>query len=240
MRDKNHILIVGGSSGIGKTTAIHCANKGWIVSVVSRTPDKPPEGAIHFQADVRNPEEFSAALKNLTEHLGHITSLVFFQRFRGEGDSWTEHFRTSMLAIDTSIQLAVPYFKPSGDKSILIISSSASQFVSPEQDAAYHATRAAQLGLMRYHAVHLGPREIRVNCISLGTVLKPGNEQFFQPGSQKRSRCETASPLGRLGTAQEIASAAEFLCSSGASWITGQNLLCDGGASLLWPESLPF
>ena len=163
MQHKNHIVIVGGSSGIGKKTAILCTEKGWSVSVISRSPAEPLNGAISFQADVREPEEFSAALKNLTESLGNITSLVFFQRFRGQGDSWTEHFRTSLLAIDTSIQLSLPYFKSKGDKSILIVSSSASQYVSPEQDAAYHATRSDQLGLMRYHAVQLGPRKSRVN-----------------------------------------------------------------------------
>lgn len=220
--------------------ATHCTNQGWSVSVVSRNPAPSPEGTISFRADVRKPEEFSAALESLSERLGKITSLAFFQRFRGECDSWTGHFSTSLQAIDDAIQLALPYFKSNGDKAILIVSSSASQFVSPEQDAAYHATRSAQLGLMRYHAVRLGPREIRVNCISLGTILKPGNEQFFQPGSTKRSRCESASPLGRMGTAEEIASAAEFLCSPSASWITGQNLFCDGGASLLWSESTSF
>jgi len=90
---------------------------------------------------------------------------------------------------------------------------------------------------MRYLAVHLGSRGIRVNCISPGTLLKEENLTFFAKDSEKRALCEKASPLRRMGHAMEVASAAEFLCSSNASWITGQNLVCDGGASLVWPES---
>ena len=238
MTQKKHILIVGGTGGIGQVVAAHCLKKGWSVSVVARNPAQLQEGMLNIQADICCADDFQKALDKSTHAFGKLTSLAFFQRFRGKGDSWDEQIRTSLIAINAAIHLAVPFFREEGDKSILIACSSAAHFVSPEQDAAYHATRSAQLGLMRYHAVGLGSLGIRVNCISLGTILKPGNELFFQADSEKAKRCRSASPLARMGTAAEIASAAEFLCSPSASWITGQNLFCDGGASLIWSESI--
>jgi len=238
MSENRHVLIFGGTRGIGRAFAQLCLDKGWRVSVISRTNrHNAPAGSLTGIADICDADSLQPILDEAVEKSGPFHAVAFFQRYRDADNSWQGHWQTSVSGVDAAVAKLLPYFSKQGDKAILIISSSASLFVAPEQDAAYHASRAAQLGLMRHLAVHLGVSGIRVNCLSLGTVLKEENISHFSIGSPQRDRCEQASPLGRMGEAREIAAAAEFLCSPGASWITGQNILCDGGASLVWPES---
>jgi len=239
MTTKRHVLVVGGTRGIGRAFAQVCTERGWNVSLLARTAVHPvPDHTAYYSADICAPSGVERAIQAAADFFGPIHAAAFFQRYRGGEDAWAGEWETSVKATDTAVSAMLPSMAPSGDRSLVIVSSTAAQFVAPEQNAAYHASRAAQLGLMRYLAVLLGPRGIRVNCVSPGTVLKEENASFFGDDSEKRNRCTSVSALGRMGTALEVASAAEFLCSEKASWITGQNLVCDGGASLLWPESL--
>ena len=237
MDTDRHILIVGGSHGVGLVFAKHCLKKRWRVSVLSRSGKCSISGILSIPADLCVDNEFSQALNTACNSNGPLTSLAFFQRARGDGEMWKEHMDVSVEAIDKAVYQSLGYFKKQGDKSITIACSTAALFVAPEQNAAYHASRSAQIGLMRFLAWKVGILGIRVNCISMGTIIKPENEHFFESPSPKRARCESASLLGRMGQSIEVAAAAEFLCSDSSSWITGQNLICDGGASLVWRES---
>jgi NAD(P)-dependent dehydrogenase (short-subunit alcohol dehydrogenase family) len=170
---------------------------------------------------------------------GAIRAMAFFQRFRGKDDPWANHWQISVVAIEAAVRAALPHFRKEGDKAIVIVSSSAARFVATEQDAAYHSTRAAQLGLMRYLAVRLGPAGIRVNSVSPGTVVKSENADHFSSRPELANRFASAAALRRMGHSREVAAAAHFLCSSEASWVTGHELVCDGGASLVSAESRP-
>jgi NAD(P)-dependent dehydrogenase (short-subunit alcohol dehydrogenase family) len=92
--------------------------------------------------------------------------------------------------------------------------------------------------MARYYAVVLGQAGIRVNVVSPGTVLKPENRDFYLGDARLQALFKQVVPLGRMGTAQEIAEVIDFLGSSNASFITGQTLLVDGGVNLLSTETL--
>lgn len=92
--------------------------------------------------------------------------------------------------------------------------------------------------MVRYYAVTLGPRRIRVNSVSPGTVLKDESKDFYLKNEQLYNLYKGIIPLGRMGTAEEVANVVAFLCSSKASFITGQNIVVDGGLSLIWQETL--
>lgn len=236
---ERHILVVGGTRGIGRAFTQVCSGRGWKVSLIARTSVQVPDGTAFYPANICSSFEMEHAVRAASDRFGPIHAAAFFQRYRGSEDVWTGEWATSVKAIDSAVSCMLPFMATTGDRSIVIISSSAATFVAPEQNAAYHASRSAQLGLMRYLAVLLGRRGIRVNCVSPGTVLKEENAACFGEDSEKQKRCAAVSALGRMGSALEVASTAEFLCSDRASWMTGQNLICDGGASLLWPESFP-
>ncbi len=96
--------------------------------------------------------------------------------------------------------------------------------------AHYSASKAAVLALTRALAVELGPAGIRVNAISPGLVERPGIAEAWPEGV---ARFRADAPLGRLGTPRDIASACLFLASPASAWITGIDLVVDGGITLV-------
>jgi NAD(P)-dependent dehydrogenase (short-subunit alcohol dehydrogenase family) len=121
---------------------------------------------------------------------------------------------------------------PPGDKAICVVSSINATLVHPGMSIGYHACKAALDQMIRYWAVTLGPLGIRVNGVSPGTVQK-GPEPFPDAAFH-----ESITPLRRMGTAVEVADVVVFLCSAAASFVTGQNIVVDGGVSLQWQETL--
>ena len=124
------------------------------------------------------------------------------------------------------------------NSSVVIISSNASHFVSEEQPAEYHSSRAALDGLMRYYAVAYGNKGIRFNSILPSTLIKPENIDFFTKDNKVRKMIENITPLGRMGEADDIANLVEFLCSPKSSFITGNSFFVDGGLSIIGQESI--
>ena len=94
------------------------------------------------------------------------------------------------------------------------------------------------LQLVRFYSVRLGPVGIRVNSISPATILKPGARKKVQANQTLMEAYRNCIPLGRMGTAEEMAKAAYFLASDESSYITGHDLVVDGGISILAQEGL--
>ncbi|MFQ5438828.1 MAG: SDR family NAD(P)-dependent oxidoreductase [Paracoccaceae bacterium] len=94
--------------------------------------------------------------------------------------------------------------------------------------AHYAASKAALVMLTRAAALELGPKRIRVNAVSPGLISRPGISEDWPQGVQ---RWQNAAPLGRLGEVGDVADAVLFLMSDAARWITGANLVVDGGVS---------
>ena len=90
----------------------------------------------------------------------------------------------------------------------------------------YSASKAAVIGFTRALAKELGPSGVNVNCIAPGVIDTDMNAHL---AAEEKEELAAETPLGRLGTPAEVAAAAEFLCSDGANFITGQVLTCDGG-----------
>ena len=121
----------------------------------------------------------------------------------------------------------------------------ASRFICSEQPVSYHIAKAALNQMVRYYAVALGPRGIRVNAVLPDTLIKDESRAFYEQNPQLRRVNESIIPLGRMGAAEDVANAVLFLCSPQSSFITGHELVVDGGMSLLgqgglrggWPNS---
>jgi len=102
----------------------------------------------------------------------------------------------------------------------------------------YHVAKAALSQMVRYYAVALGPLGIRVNCVSPGTIMKEEAQSFYAAHPELWELYGRIIPLGRMGSAGEVARAIAFLCSPEAGYITGQELVVDGGLSVQWQESV--
>jgi len=149
------------------------------------------------------------------------------------GGEYTVSLRATQKLIDEfSAQVS------QANRSVVIISSPAATRVALEQPLSYHVSKAALSQMVRYYAVTLGPIGIRVNGIQPAIVFKARAATFYAQHPELVQLYERITPLGRMGTPEDIASAVMFLCSHSADFITGQILTVDGGLSLHEAASL--
>jgi len=242
MSEKKHILIIGGTRGIGRvTTGLLAEDKNYQPVILSRNAADPADqlpGGKYFTCDISNDAERAAFIEQLQTDGIALDGLVFFQRHRGSENAWAGNLEATLTATQKMIETCRPLLRAEGDKSIVMLGSIAARHVADEQDAGYHAAKAGLNGLMRYYAVTLGAQGVRVNCVSPGTLLKPESQHYFLENEALHKMYRSVTPLDRMGTAEEVARVIRFLLSKESSFITGQDIIVDGGAGLLWQESL--
>ena len=168
---------------------------------------------------------------------GPLAGVVFLQRFRGVGDAWEGEIATTLTATKTIIDGLVGHFDPAGG-AIVIVGSNAGRFVARDQPLSYHVAKAGLIQMMRYYAATLGRAGIRVNAVSPCAVLKDESRHHYLENESLHALYRRITPLGRMGTADEVARVIAFLCGPHSSFVTGQELYVDGGMSLLLHDSL--
>ncbi|MDD5262501.1 MAG: SDR family oxidoreductase [Methylacidiphilales bacterium] len=238
--NKEHILVIGGTKGIGHVAVKMLAAAGHAVSVIARHPPESGRrvsGARYWSADVSDRADLQAALGKIVQNNGKLNHLIFFQRYRGKDNNWDGEIQTTLTGTKQAIDFATVSFDPAG-ASIVIVSSINAHLITKKLPLGYHLGKAGLNQMVRYYAATLGPRQIRVNSVSPATVLKEESKSFFigNPGLMRVYK--KMVPLGRMGTAEEVVKAVLFLCSDNASFITGQDIVVDGGISLLYQEAL--
>lgn len=230
-----HALIVGGSRGIGRALAERWSAQGKLVSILSRSTSSPTENSpnlVHFLADLRSSTEIAAALDQLQRNRGCPDEVVFFQRWRGDGDAWDAELATTLSGTNTILTALARHWDAARSPSVVMVGSLAARQVAREQGPAYHVAKAGLEQLMRYYAAQWGPTGVRVNAVIPGIVLKPSAEAYYQQNREQRAAYEKIIPLGRMGRPSEVCDAIDFLCSDQAAYVTGHALIVDGGLSL--------
>ncbi|VTT99825.1 Short-chain dehydrogenase/reductase SDR OS=Desulfovibrio aespoeensis (strain ATCC 700646 / DSM 10631 / Aspo-2) GN=Daes_1968 PE=4 SV=1: adh_short_C2 [Gemmataceae bacterium] len=239
---RKHSIIVGGTKGVGRALAVLFATGGQHVTAVGRTPGEFPEvesGRIEgFVGNAEEPEALLAALRQQVERRGQLSSLVFLQRYRGTGDPWAGEMAVALTATKTLIEGLAPHFAADGNRSVCLVTSNAGALVARNQSLGYHTSKAALRQMARYYAVKYGPQGVRVNVVAPSAFVKPESAAFYDGHPELRAVYEKATPLGRMGTAKEVAQAVAFLCGPDAAFITGQELVVDGGLSLMMQDAL--
>jgi NAD(P)-dependent dehydrogenase (short-subunit alcohol dehydrogenase family) len=240
---RKHSIIIGGTKGVGRELAALLAADGQHVTAVGRTPGEFPAATgagqvIGFAGDVAQPDQLLARLKEHIGRHGKLSCLVFLQRYRGSGDSWAGELAVSLTATKTLLDGLAADFATDGDRSVCVVGSSAGTLVARNQTLGYHTAKAALVQMARFYAVKLGPGGIRVNVVSPCTFVKPESAAFYGGQAALRAMYAKITPLGRMGTAREVAEAVAFLCGPKAAFITGQELAVDGGLSLMLQDAL--
>ncbi len=237
-----HTLIVGGTRGLGREVVKLLSAAGHAVSVIGR--NEPPKAdqsisnAEYRYIDLADAAILRATLVELIKKRGKLSHLVFCQRYRGKGDDWLGEIDVSLTATKIAVEMLQDEFVSDGDKSIVMVSSVFGNYVGEGQSISYHVGKAGLNQMMRFYAVNLGRKGIRVNAITPFTFLKDESKEFYL---KNKPLCELYCkmiPLGRMATSEDSAKAIAFLCSPQASFINGQNIYVDGGLSLVWPETL--
>jgi len=242
LRGKN-VIVTGGSRGIGRAIALAFAHEGANVAVCARgaealactRDDIAALGVTAFAqpCDVGDAAALAAFLDAANAALGGVDVLVNNPSGFGLGDSeeaWALGFNVDMMAAVRASRQVVPWMEARGGGAIVHISS-ISGMEGTTRQAAYAAMKAAMISHSKSLALTLAPRNIRVNCVSPGSVEFPGGlwDQRKRDGSPLYETIRTSIPFQRLGRPEEIAAAVVFCASAPASWVSGVNLAVDGG-----------
>ena len=248
-------LITGSSRGIGRGIALKLAKEGSRVAVhyyrnreaAQATLEKIRElGSNGFlvQADVCRPDEVRRIFEQVRSEFGSLDILVSNARPEApafyEGpmgitlDQWDVAMDSQAKAFLVAVREAAPLMSQGG-RIVAITFAPGGRFGSWQPWVAMGAAKAAMEAVVRYFAVALASRGITVNTISPGwiedSVLNSLPEAFQKSLREWQERGWT--PMGRLGTPSDIGNAVALICSEEASWITGQLIEVDGGASLV-------
>jgi len=240
--NKKHTLIIGGTRGIGSFIVRAFSEEGHKVSVIGRHgPKQKVNNTDYWILDLLGWKAISKALAQIVQKNGKLSSLIFLQRFRGKEDDWAGEIGVSITATKNIIEQLSDKFDYANESSIVIVSSLAGNFIIKEQPLSYHVAKASLNRMAAYYAVALGHKGIRINCVSPGTVLKEESKEFYLKNKKLYELYELykkITPLGRMCAPEDIANAILFLCSPKASFITGQNIIIDGGLYLQGNESI--
>lgn len=239
-----HVLVVGGTRGIGAAAAILAARAGADVSILGRSASGASEATLSairnlgkrarlVLANVEVDAEVSAAVAEAAQELGPIHGLVVSAGiFEGLPlDEMTVEFWDRTMAINVrgtflSVKHAVPFMSEGG--SIVIYTSTAGQRGSAVFSA-YATSKGAQIMFMRSMAKELAPA-IRVNCIAPAwTETEMADASLTALG---RENVEKDFPLGRIGQPGDVAGATVYLLSDLAQFVTGITLTVDGGMDM--------
>src|SRR3989344_4571796 len=236
-----HTLIIGATRGLGREIAKTLQAERHLISAVGRNlADNTKIPGVHYYlTDLTDSQKFANTLKKIIKQNGKLNHLVFCQRFRGqEKENWQGEISIALTATKNIIEQLKDEFSKDSDNSIVVISSIISNFIGLEQPVSYHVAKSGLIQLVRYYAVVLGPSGIRVNSVSPGTFVKEESRDFYEKNSKLQDLYKKITPLGRMNTSADIANVVSFLVNPKSSFITGQNIIVDGGISLHSHETL--
>ncbi len=240
-------LVTGASRGLGAAIAQRLAQCGAAVAVnhwasaekanqLVQKIEQSGGKARSYRADVREPASLNEMVRQINSDLGPIDILVFNatgpQPFLQIEDlTWQACLDQLEFFVKSPVLLAqavLPSMKSRGRGRIIHIASEVFAQGTP-RFSQYVAAKGAQLGLMRSWAMELAPWQITVNAVSPGWI--PTERHANDAEGDKRAYAEKV-PMKRMGNPQDVADAVAFLASDAANFITGQNLLVNGGNAL--------
>ena len=242
-------LVTAAGQGIGRAIAEAFSNEGGKVVATDVAEDKVRDlkAAKGIKLDVRAQENVDAVAKTVASEFGALDILVNCAGYVHNGSilecgdrDWDFSFDLNVKSMHRTIKAFLPGMLEKKSGSIVNISSAVSSIRGVPNRYAYGATKAAVIGLTKAIAADFIKQGIRCNAICPGTIESPSLEERIATLSKQTGRSIQdvrqsfidRQPMGRLGTAQEVAELAVFLASDEASYITGQPHLVDGGMAL--------
>lgn len=240
------VVLTGGTRGIGRAIADALADEGASVAFCARNAQHVAEALTHFRKqgttafgealDVADHGALRAWVGRAAENLGGIDIVVANPSSFGIGAAeadWQGGYAVDLMGSVHTLEAAMPHLEEaaatSGDAAALIITSAL--VAEADTESAYGAYKAALVHYAKGASRRLAAKKVRVNTVSPGTIYFEdgfwGNASRHMPAVYETFL--KRNPMGRMGTGAEVANTAAFLCSPAASFITGANVMVDGG-----------
>jgi 3-oxoacyl-[acyl-carrier protein] reductase len=238
-------VLAGASKGIGRATAEALAAEGCDVAVCARGKEGVDATVASLKAkgvtaigeavDMTDAGAYGAWVKRAAEGLGGCDIFISFASAGGgpaSEETWKNTFDLDLLATFRGVQAALPFIEKSQHGSIIAVSSTAAleDFFGPQ---AYNAVKAAVINYAAALSQQLAPKGIRVNTVSPGPIFIEGGSWDMIKTHMTALYDQTikAVPMGRLGTGEEVAKAIAFMASPACPFMTGTNVVIDGGVT---------
>lgn len=237
------ILITGASSGIGRQCAINCSKMGAVVALVGRDENRlqetlsqmEGEGHLICPADLTLLENIKPLVQNVVSKLGPLDGFIHSAGIEKtlpvkslKPSDYEEIYKVNALSAFEIVRYlsSSKHFNQGG--SIVLISSITS-VIGRVGVSAYAASKGAIVSAVKTMALELAKRNVRINAVSPGTVLTPLMQSYLsQISEEERQKRVEGFPLG-LGEPTDVANTCIYLLSEASRWVTGQNLVVDGG-----------
>jgi NAD(P)-dependent dehydrogenase (short-subunit alcohol dehydrogenase family) len=245
-------LVSGGAQGIGRAIAALFQREGACVFILDSdaqsgnqaaaelSAENPSSLVKYLRADLREPSEIQSAVDALRKFHGRIDVLVNNAGIELEKPlekltiaDWDLVLNVNLRGAFLLTQAVVPLFAESGG-AIVNISSIHASHAFPDS-IPYACSKAGMIALTRNLALELSPRHIRVNCICPGYIDTRLWDEYLRNSANPRALAEQTTalhPLGRRGMPADVSDAALFLASDASAFITGTDLIVDGGLTL--------
>ncbi len=238
-------VVTGASQGIGRDTALALSSAGAKVAVAARNEEKLTAlvneisaaggEAFAVKMDVADADQVKAGFKKVTEKFGRLDILVNNAAITRDGlavrmkmDDWEAVLRTNLTGAHLCIQQALLTMMKARAGRIINISSVVAEMGNAGQ-VNYVAAKAGLIGLTKAIAIEISSRNITVNAVAPGFIETPMTDVL---SDKVKEELKTRIPLGRMGSAQDVAAAIVFLASDEAGYITGHVLDVNGGMYL--------
>lgn len=241
------IIVTGASSGIGQQVAISCSLMGAKVALIGRNVERLEEtksrllgeGHLSISYDLTNLEHMKELVSEIVTKMGVIDGLVNCAGISTTipfklvtPDKLEEFFKTNVYAIIELTRQVLNIKNVNKQGASVIFFASVMGCVGENAKSLYSLTKGALISGCRSLAIEYAPKRIRLNVVSPGVVETAINKnQPYLADSNRRKYTESLHPLG-LGTTEDIANACIYLLSDASRWVTGQNLVVDGGYTI--------
>ena len=238
------ILVTGASSGIGRQCAITCSRMGAKVALIGRNQERLSEtrqqlegdGHVVVSYDLTNLDGLKEMVAGIVAQMGAIDGLVNCAGISTtlpfklmSPDKVEEYFRTNVFATMELTRQVLSIKNVNKLGASVIFFASVMGCVGENAKSLYSLTKGALISGCRSLAIEYAPKKVRLNVVSPGVVETAINRnQPYLADPERRKVTESLHPLG-IGTTEDIANACVYLLSDASRWVTGQNLIVDGG-----------